>query len=92
MRNVRNAPVWPYRFDNRPGPSSNLTSNGGDFVVARRALLSRYAIPWLSELHDLDSGLYGRILFENCVQAADDREFEGGIAISAKDKVRDQQF
>ncbi|KAF9533011.1 hypothetical protein CPB83DRAFT_806739 [Crepidotus variabilis] len=85
MRTSRYVPVWPSHSDNRPAPSANLMSNGGDFVVARRALLSRFAVPWLLELHDLDPMLYCRIIFQHCIQAADDHEFEVGLSMVNKD-------
>ena len=42
-------------------------------MTVRTALLSRYAVPWLLALHDQDQEGYANILYETCVELADDR-------------------
>jgi hypothetical protein len=64
--------MWPLHPDGRLN-SSNLSSNGGDFVVARRLILSHYALPWLLDFHNLDSDLYDRVAFQSCSQMAAER-------------------
>jgi hypothetical protein len=54
-------------------------NNGGDYVAARRALLNRYAVKWLSEMHDQDPALYGVLLYEICVEASQDDRVEVDI-------------
>jgi hypothetical protein len=53
--------------------SSNFSGKGGEFVVARRSILSRFALPWLLELHDLDPILYDRIAFETCLEVSNEK-------------------
>lgn len=77
--------MWPLHSDVR---SANISSNGGDFVAARRIILSRYALPWLLELHNLDSELYGRIAFQSCFQKADDQNSDGQIQDNSAGQVR----
>ncbi|KAF8964709.1 hypothetical protein BDZ97DRAFT_1815206 [Flammula alnicola] len=79
VRSDRNAQPWPSPLDDRPGPI-NLASNGGDFVAARRSLLSRFALPWLLELHDLDPQFYCQTIFDTCSQVAADRDVEPEVA------------
>jgi len=64
--------AWPSLPDFRPGATS-LSSNGGDYVTARHSLLSRFAAPWLLELHELDSVLYGQVVFDTCSEIAGDQ-------------------
>ncbi|KAF9482782.1 hypothetical protein BDN70DRAFT_800871 [Pholiota conissans] len=66
---------WPSSLGARSG-SNNLASNGGDFVSARRALLSRFAFPWLSELHELDPIFYGQIVFDSCYQFSEESDIQ----------------
>src|SRR5258706_5988095 len=73
MRTAGHPQMWPLPSDGRFN-SANISSNGGDFVVSRRLILSRYALPWLLEFHDLDSDLYDRIAFQSCLQMADERD------------------
>lgn len=47
-------------------------NNGGDYVAARRALLSRYVVPWLLALHNLDEIAYPALLYETVVHIQDD--------------------
>jgi len=46
-------------------------------VVARRSILSRFALPWLLELHDLDPILYDRIAFETCLEVSNEKVLDG---------------
>lgn len=61
MRSGSDAPMWPTTHDARRAPSSSV-NNGGDYVAARRSLLSRYATRWLLALHDQDFVAYARLL------------------------------
>ncbi|KAG1753463.1 hypothetical protein EDB19DRAFT_1903124 [Suillus lakei] len=63
IRSGSDAPVWPTAHDARRAPSSSV-NNGGDYVAARRSLLSRYAARWLLALHDQDFVAYARLLSE----------------------------
>jgi hypothetical protein len=74
MRTATHPQMWPPLHSDGRLNSANLSSNGGDFVVARRLILSRYALPWLLEFHDLDSDLYDRIAFQSCLQMATERD------------------
>lgn len=47
-------------------------SNGGDYVASRKALVSRYAAPWLLALHDLDITAYPGTLFEILSECVDE--------------------
>ncbi|KIM49084.1 hypothetical protein M413DRAFT_21376 [Hebeloma cylindrosporum] len=69
VRSPQNMVPWPPYPNTRSSPSSTA-GNGGDFVNARRSLLSRYALPWLSRLHALDPAFYCQTLFETCSQIA----------------------
>jgi hypothetical protein len=62
---------WPSAQISRPTPLSSV-NNGGDYVAARRALLSRYAIPWLLALHDQDTTTYAALIFETVVEIEND--------------------
>ncbi|KAK0483676.1 hypothetical protein IW261DRAFT_1464504 [Armillaria novae-zelandiae] len=60
---------WPEARTLRHVPPSSV-HNGGDYVMARRSLLSHYAIPWLSALHQEDAENYGMLLYGASVQLA----------------------
>jgi hypothetical protein len=72
VRSDKDILPWPSLPDFRSG-ASNLSSNGGDYVTARHSLLSRFAAPWLLELHELDSVLYGQVVFNTCSEVAGDQ-------------------
>lgn len=71
VRSDKDTP-WPSLPNFRPG-ANNLSSNGGDYVTDRHLLLSRFAAPWLLELHELDSALYGQIVFNTCSEVSADQ-------------------
>jgi hypothetical protein len=72
IRSDKDVSPWPSLPNLRPGATS-LSSNGGDYVTARHLLLSRFAVPWLLELHELDSALYGQVVFDTCSEVAADQ-------------------
>jgi len=41
-------------------------ANGGDYIATRRALLTRYAIPWLLSLRDKDPVASVAMIYEAC--------------------------
>lgn len=73
VKSNRSLTSWPVSQNSRPNPN-NLTSNGGDFISARRQLITRYVLPWLLSLHDLDSELYTDILFGACLGSATEKD------------------
>ncbi|KAJ6596919.1 hypothetical protein DFH09DRAFT_972654 [Mycena vulgaris] len=60
---------WPSSQSSRLAPASSV-NNGGDYVASRRALLTRYAVKWLLEMHDADPALYGALIYEICVETS----------------------
>jgi len=85
MRTAGHPQMWPLT-DGRLN-SANLSSNGGDFVVARRLILSRYASPWLLEFHNLDSDLYDRIAFQSCLQMATEHDSDAKQQLGSAGQV-----
>ncbi|OAX44683.1 hypothetical protein K503DRAFT_196614 [Rhizopogon vinicolor AM-OR11-026] len=63
IRSATDTPMWPTPRDARRAQIGSA-NNGGDYVAARRSLLSRYAARWLLALHDQDVVTYARLLFE----------------------------
>lgn len=72
MRSTGETAPWPFGRRS-PGGSEAQFSNGREYMTVRTALLSRYAVPWLLALHDQDQESYANILYETCVELADDR-------------------
>ncbi|KAF5365590.1 hypothetical protein D9758_003325 [Tetrapyrgos nigripes] len=68
--NVDSVP-WPSFQSTRAAPSSTVNS-GGDYVESRRALLKRYAVPWLHALHNQNVDAYATLLYNICADFADD--------------------
>ncbi|PPQ66076.1 hypothetical protein CVT26_010818 [Gymnopilus dilepis] len=62
--------VWPHSSDAHT--SSTAAANGSDYIPARRSLLSRFALPWLMELHNIHPPLYSEIVFDACLQSVQD--------------------
>jgi hypothetical protein len=60
---------WPSSQDLRQAPAGSV-NNGGDYVACRRALLHRYGTRWLLALHDRDSTLYVKIVYNFCTETA----------------------
>ncbi|KAJ7449837.1 hypothetical protein FB451DRAFT_1286715 [Mycena latifolia] len=69
---------WPSSQSSRLAPA-NSVNNGGDYVASRRALLARYAVKWLSEMHDEDPALYGTLIYEICVEASQEGSLDVDI-------------
>ncbi|KAJ7774854.1 hypothetical protein B0H16DRAFT_1508657 [Mycena metata] len=69
VRTTSDSLSWPSAQSSRLAPASSV-NNGGDYVASRRALLNRYAVKWLSEMHDQDPALYGELLYDICVEAS----------------------
>lgn len=70
VRDGREPLSWPSAHASRPTPSGSM-SNSGDYIAARRALLSRYGIPWLLALHDLDTHIYAKLVYDICLEIAE---------------------
>ncbi|KAJ6502509.1 hypothetical protein C8R45DRAFT_976826 [Mycena sanguinolenta] len=68
---------WPSPQSSRLAPASSV--NGGDYVASRRALLNRYAVKWLSEMHDQDPALYGVLMYQICVEASQEDNLDVDI-------------
>lgn len=71
VRSASDPLPWPAVLNGRPAPSSSA-NNGGDYVASRRALLSRYATPWLLALHNQDADKYCTLLYDICVDLTED--------------------
>ncbi|KAF8831271.1 hypothetical protein HHX47_DHR1000685 [Lentinula edodes] len=71
VRSASDPLPWPSVPNGRPAPSSSV-NNGGDYVASRKALVSRYAIPWLLALHHQNSENYCNILYDICAELVDD--------------------
>lgn len=42
-----------------------------DYTATRKAIVNRYAIPWLLKIHDQNKSLYANCLYQQCLQLAD---------------------
>ena len=71
---VRSGPdaSWPPHAQVRTNVTSS--TNGGDYVAARRMLLERHAAMWLLSLHDLNIDNYAPMLFDVLVDIAEEGE------------------
>ena len=75
VRSGIEAQPWPAPINNRgTGGSSN---SGGDYVASRRALLQRYAAPWMLAFHDRDINAYANTLYELLVEHAEGTYTDG---------------
>ncbi|KAF9075268.1 hypothetical protein BDP27DRAFT_1315801 [Rhodocollybia butyracea] len=67
VRSAADPLPWP------PVPHGrSASSSSGDYLASRRALCSRYAIPWLLALHHLNAENYCALLYDICVELTDD--------------------
>jgi hypothetical protein len=64
---------WPATRIVRNTPDGAAAGNGRDYVQARRALIARYAEPWLLSLHNQNPDAYIDIVYDACVELAEDR-------------------
>ncbi|TFK42558.1 hypothetical protein BDQ12DRAFT_676416 [Crucibulum laeve] len=64
---------WPLPSSMRSA-STISANNGGDYLAGRRSLLSRYATRWLQAIHNHDSHLYTNLIYEVCVESAEQIE------------------
>ncbi|KAF5315600.1 hypothetical protein D9611_004713 [Ephemerocybe angulata] len=66
-----------YVAKQKPLPGVRTTGDMPPWPFAHPArsmtLLSRYAVPWLLSLHDQDRDVYAEILYDTCLELADDR-------------------
>lgn len=80
------AQSWPAQSSTRP-TASVTASNGGDYIASRRALLSRYAGPWMLALHDLDIIAYAGILYDLLCEHAEDGGFTDPFRLESSESV-----
>jgi hypothetical protein len=67
VRSAADPLPWP------PVPHGrSASSSSGDYIASRKALCSRYAIPWLLALHHLNAENYCTLLYDICVELTDD--------------------
>lgn len=78
---------WPSTQISRPTPLSSV-NNGGDYLAARRALISRYAIPWLLALHDRGPTAYAALIYETVMEIEDD--FSKSDILPAQPNINDK--
>ncbi|KAJ3845083.1 hypothetical protein F5878DRAFT_655339 [Lentinula raphanica] len=62
---------WPPMQNSRPAASGSV-NNGGDYVASRKALLNRYAVPWLLALHHQNTEEYCNLLYDICAELTDE--------------------
>ncbi|KZO98231.1 hypothetical protein CALVIDRAFT_36906 [Calocera viscosa TUFC12733] len=51
-------------------PQGGTMTGGNEYIAFRRALLDKYAIPWLLRAHNLDTTAYMKTLHEHCLASA----------------------
>lgn len=76
--------AWPFQVQFRPS-TTPVASNGGDYVASRRALLTRYAAPWMLALHDLDIAAYGQMLYGLLCEHAEEGAFHDAYFMGDED-------
>lgn len=76
--------AWPFQVQFRPS-TTPVASNGGDYVASRRALLTRYAAPWMLALHDLDIVAYGQMLYDLLCEHAEEGSFHDAYFMGEED-------
>ncbi|KAJ3801305.1 hypothetical protein GGU11DRAFT_741651 [Lentinula aff. detonsa] len=72
VRSASDPLPWPPIPNSRPAPSSSV-NNGGDYVASRKALLDRYAVPWLLALHHQNPEDYCNLLYDICAELTDEK-------------------
>ncbi|KAF8590616.1 hypothetical protein K439DRAFT_1382139 [Ramaria rubella] len=70
VRIASDPPPWPSTPTGRYTTKTVANSGGGEYVMCRRQLLTRHAIPWLASVHDLDPALYANCLYDHCVDVS----------------------
>lgn len=68
VRSGIEAQPWPTPAKTRAAGGG---TGGGDYVACRRALLQRYAAPWMLAFHDRDIDAYANTLYELLVEHAE---------------------
>ncbi|KAI0703614.1 hypothetical protein BC835DRAFT_1483812 [Cytidiella melzeri] len=74
--------AWPIEVQARPY-TTPIASNGGEYVAGRRALLMRYAAPWMLALHDLDIEVYGKLLFQLACEHSEEAAYHDPYFLGA---------
>ncbi|THU91128.1 hypothetical protein K435DRAFT_727522 [Dendrothele bispora CBS 962.96] len=90
VRSNAEAAPWPSFQSTRHAPSSTVNS-GGDYVESRRALLRRYAVPWLHALHNQDIDAYAALVYEICADFADD-SIQHSTDVSFVEEQRKEEY
>ncbi|RDB21389.1 hypothetical protein Hypma_011626 [Hypsizygus marmoreus] len=88
VRSAKDSVPWPSSQSSRPTPSSS-SNNGGDYIAARRTLLSQYVKPWLLALHDQDAKIYAGLIYESCI---DTEGFSSGVLGALSDVATKEQL
>jgi hypothetical protein len=72
--------VWPTRQSTAQTVSGSRS--GGSYVNCREALMTRYAVPWLFALYELDKSAYPVILYDVCLESAEQDPHQPPVAMS----------
>ncbi|KAJ7111596.1 hypothetical protein C8R43DRAFT_935944 [Mycena crocata] len=94
IRTASDPLTWPSPQSSRLAPAGSV-NNGGDYVASRRALLNRYAVKWLFEMHEQDPTLYGALIYEISLEASQEASVDVDILripSQEEQKRRDAEF
>lgn len=80
-----------------PWPDVNAMGSGSsgigtaDYTATRKAIVNRYARPWLLRIHDLNRSLYAECLYQQCLQLADASSMSSRSFFEHKEHASDEQ-
>ncbi len=62
---------WPSIILGGEASGGGSGSGAADYTSTRRAIVERYANPWLHQLHDLNRSLYADCLYQQCLRLSE---------------------
>ncbi|KAG8776725.1 hypothetical protein FRC15_011792 [Serendipita sp. 397] len=90
VRPVGEKPAWPEPIYNA-APREGSTGGAADYTTTRQKIATRFALPWLLQMHDLNRSLYAECLYQQCLQAAEAALFTSKAFIAHQDRSEERQ-
>ncbi|KAG9038422.1 hypothetical protein FRB95_001279 [Tulasnella sp. JGI-2019a] len=77
VRSSNDMSPWPISSSARSNATTSSTTGGSDYRACRNELLQRYCYGWLLALHNQDSELFAKAIYNAAVELAEDEGEEG---------------
>ncbi|KAG8829946.1 hypothetical protein FRC17_005740 [Serendipita sp. 399] len=91
VRSVGEKPAWPEPIYNLAAREGSI-GGAAEYTTTRRKITTRFALPWLLQVHDLNRSLYVDCLYQQCLQVAEASLFTSKTFITQEERQADYEI